>query len=360
MNYKFLIYISYSYSIPIGIPLEKEILKRGYTVKWFADDLEGKMELKKKSNSICTVQEILDFSPHIILTATDSVPDFFDALKVQIFHGFHAEKRPGSNNSYAHFRLRGFFDLYCTHGPNTTEIFKKLSQQQSYFKVVETGWSKVDPLFPLQKKKVTGIPTVMIASTFTKRLSLAYDDDVYNKIKQLIQSQAYKFNMVLHPKLPESVKAKWKGLNSDNFTFYDTTDLIPLFKKSDIMFADTTSAIQEFILQKKPVVTLRHTMDRDYLIDIKNANDIEQAFLRALSNEEEILNNIKKYIQKLHPYTDGTSSQRILDAAIDFLHEDKTHLKSKPLNLVRKYKIRRKLNYFSFKSFNKPFTITKN
>ena len=37
MNYKFLIYISYSYAFPIGEPLEKEIQKRGYEIKWFAD-----------------------------------------------------------------------------------------------------------------------------------------------------------------------------------------------------------------------------------------------------------------------------------------------------------------------------------
>ena len=28
------------------------------------------------------------------------------------------------NNKFAHFRVRGFFDLYCTQGPNTTNGFK--------------------------------------------------------------------------------------------------------------------------------------------------------------------------------------------------------------------------------------------
>ena len=35
--YKFLIYISHPYSIPIGKPLEKEIQKRGYQVYWFSE-----------------------------------------------------------------------------------------------------------------------------------------------------------------------------------------------------------------------------------------------------------------------------------------------------------------------------------
>ena len=38
---RFLIYISQAYGIPIGIPLQKEIEKRKYEVKWFCDEPEG-------------------------------------------------------------------------------------------------------------------------------------------------------------------------------------------------------------------------------------------------------------------------------------------------------------------------------
>ena len=33
---------------------------------------------------------------------------------------------------------------------------------------------------------------------------------------------------------------------------------------------------------------------------------------------------------------------------------------NKPLNLIRKFKIRKKLNYFTFKSYNKPYYVNKN
>lgn len=357
MPYKFLIYISYSYAIPIGNPLEKEILKRGYSVKWFADVDEGKTALYEKKNVINTIADLIAFSPHVVLTATDSVPDFINALKVQIFHGFNAEKRPTKNNSFAHFRLRGFFDLYCTQGPNTTHAFNQLAKKHQYFEVIETGWSKVDPLFPLAQKNKDKRSTVMIASTFTERLSLAYNNNVFNEIKKLSKSGKYNFLMVLHPKLPQEIKQKWQQLNSDNFTYYDTTDLIPLFKKSDIMFADTTSAIQEFLLQKKPVVTFNHTFKHNYLIDVNNAEEIENAFTKALSNPKELLNNIESYVAKLHPYFDGKSSQRIIDATINCLQKNRSHLKSKPLNLIRKYKMRKRLKHFTLKSYNKPYTF---
>ena len=236
MQLKFLIYISYSYALPIGLPIETEIKKRGYTVNWFSDLEDGHDAIKHKSNTLKTIRDVVNYKPDIVLTATDDVPDFITGLKVQIFHGFFAQKRPGKNNKFAHFRIRGFFDLYCTQGPSTTSRFKLLQQQHKHFDVIETGWSKVDPLFPIVSKTVSTRPTIIIASTFTERLSLAYIDEVYNTIKALSTTGKYNFKMVLHPKIPLYLVEKWKQLNGPNFTFYDTTDLIPLFKKSDILF----------------------------------------------------------------------------------------------------------------------------
>ena len=357
MEYKFLIYISYSYAIPIGDPLEKEILDCGYKVKWFADIEDGKKAIHHKPNRIDTIKELIDYDPHIVLAATDDVPDFISGIKAQIFHGFLTYKRPEKRNGEAHFRIRGFFDIYCTQGPSTTEGFKKQKKSRPFFEVVETGWSKVDPLFPLKIKENT--KTIMIASTFTERLSLAYDDDVFNEIKRLSENGLFNFIMVLHPKLPKVIFEKWETLNGENFKFYNTTNLIPLFQDSDILFADTTSAIQEFLIQKKPVVTFNHTFNHNYLLHVNQANDLEEMFNYALSYPKDLIKKIDLFVQELHPYFDGKSSKRIIEASLSYLHKDKSHLKSKPLNLIRKYKIRKKLNYFTLKSFNKPFTITK-
>ncbi|QXP61506.1 CDP-glycerol glycerophosphotransferase family protein [Olleya sp. HaHaR_3_96] len=357
MNYNFLIYISYSYALPIGNPLEEEILKRGYTVKWFADIEDGKKAIQQKDNALNTIQDVIDYNPNVVLTATDDVPDFISGLKVQVFHGFLTYKRPKKSYGEAHFRLRGLFDLYCTQGPSSTKGFIAQQIKHPYFEVIETGWSKVDPLFPIEKKKSSN--TIMIASTFTERLSLAYNDDVFQEIKRLSNNGNYNFIMVLHPKLPNIIKQKWQTINNRNFTYCNTTDLVPLYKQADIMFADTTSAIQEFLLQKKPVVTFNHTFKHNYLIDINQSNNIEKGFIEALSFPEKLLKNIEIFIKDLHPYFDGKSSQRIIDASIMQLHKDKSELKNKPLNLIRKYKIRKRLNLFTLKSYNKPFTISK-
>ena len=348
--------MSYSYSIPIGEPLEKEILDRGFDVKWFSDTKEGSISIEKKSNVINSISQVIIYEPHIILTISDYVPDFINALKVQIFHGFLSKKRPG-NSGFAHFRIRGLFDLYCTQGPSSTNQFIKLKKKYKTFKVVETGWSKVDCLFPVKKPNTSKIPLIFIASTFTRKLSLAYDDDIFNEIKRLSKTGKYHFNMVLHPKIPYNIKIKWKGLSGNYFHFHETTNLSNLFKISDIMFSDTTSAIQEFLLLEKPVVAINHTFDFNYLINIYHENKIESSFDYALTYPKNILKNIKKFNDNLHPLKDGNSSKRVINESLICLFENKDSLLPKPLNFIRKFKIRRKLNYFSFKTYNNKYTI---
>jgi len=357
MKYKFLIYISYSYATPIGIPLEKEILRRGFEINWFADEEDGRKDLAEKRNVFQTIQEVIAYQPHIVLTATNVVPDFITGIKVQVFHGFLAKKRPSKKHFFTEFRMRGFFDLYCTQGFSTTSIFKKLAKKHGYFEVEETGWSKMDPLFPIEEKTEKNPPTILIASTFTERLSLAYIDDVYEEINKLSLTGKYNFIMVLHPKIPVKIIKKWKQLKSKHFTFFDTTDLIPLYKQAAVLFADTTSAIQEFALQNRPIVVFRHTIETDYLIHVTDADKIEENLQFALSYPDKKLKKLYNFTEQLHPYRDGKSSKRVIDASINFLLKDKSHLKKKPLNLIRKYKIRKKLNYFTWKTYNKAFTL---
>ena len=358
IKYKFLLYISHSYSIPIGLPLQNEIQARGFQVQWFSDRLEGQDKLRDFDNVLENIEQVVAYKPHIVLVATNEVADFISGLKVQIFHGFNAQKRLSKRNRYSHFNIRGLFDLYCTQGPSTTKYFKQLAEKYQHFKVVETGWSKMDTLFPIRlntdKKQ---LKTIVIASTFSKRLSLAYNDEIYKEIARLIESGKYNFLMVLHPKIPLEIKSKWQKLVCENFQFYDTTDLNPVFKQADMMLADTTSAIQEFILQRKPVIAFANKTKPDYLINIDQVGEIESAFDRDITELADVYKKIDAFIQQLHPYFDGKSSARVIDASIECLHANKSDLKNKPLNLLRKYKVRKRLGYFTFKSYNRPYTL---
>ncbi len=351
MKYRFLIYISHTYALPIGLPLQKEIKKRGYEVKWFSDNEYPKSHFPENGELLNEVSDVFEYDPHIVLTATDQVADFFPGLKVQIFHGFPANKRKGTDQ----FVIRGFFDLYCTQGPSSTEPFKKQQKKYQTFEVIETGWSKMDPLFPLEiKPKRESKPTVLISSTFTKHYSLALKDEVVNEIVRLSKTGNWHFDVVLHPKLPEEIKVNFKNLQNDNLIYHDTTNLIPLFKKADLMLSDTTSALIEFVLQRKPVVTIDNNMPQDYMLNIKDASEIENALKEASEYPVELIAKIEEFAKFSHPFEDGKSSERVIDATINFYHADKSHLKPKPLNLLRKYKIRKRLNYFTLKTFGRP------
>ena len=50
----------------------------------------------------------------------------------------------------------------------------------------------------------------------------------------------------------------------------------------------------------------------------------------------------------MHPYFDGNFSARVLDATEKAIQSPPKELKTKPRNLLRKFKIRKKLGYWKF------------
>ena len=341
---RYLLYVSYKYGFPILEPLEEEILKRGDEVCWFAEISDNKKFIKNQERVIHSVDSVKEYKPDIVLTASNEVPHFFPGIKVQVFHGFSINKR---NEDKGHFRIRGMFDLYCTQGPSTTIKFKKLAEKYKHFDVVETGWSKVDVLFPIEKV-VNKRPKVFLASTFTKSLSLAYDDAFFNEVERLIKLNHWDWLITLHPKMNQEIVSKFKMLSKyPNVTFLDyLKDLSPL-KQADVLITDTTSIITEFVIQCKPVVTFKNNMPKAHMLNILSEKDLEESCKIAIERPKRIIKEIIKFTDQEHPYFDGKSSERVINAVSDFYQNDKSKkLKRKPLNLIRKFKIRKKLNYF--------------
>ncbi len=344
---KFLIYISFEYGFPIVRPLQAEILKRGYQVAWYIENEASKKKLKSSEKLLKTVKEVLDFKPNAVLVASNEVPHFFPGIKVQLFHGFSVNKR---SKDKGHFRIRGFFDLYCTQGPSTTTYFKALEKKHKHFKVVETGWSKVDVLFHVTKNVAVSKPTIFIASTFTERLSLAHNSEVFDELVKLIENEDWNWIVNLHPKMDITIVHKFQQLNSyRNVTYLPYLEDLEPLKQADVMFTDTSSIITEFIIQKKPVITFNNNLPNDCFINITTADDLKSSIEYALKRPEELMQKIEKFVLEEHPYFDGKSSKRVIDAVENFIHNNELEkLKPKPLNLIRKYKMCKKLNYFKF------------
>lgn len=355
MQFRFLIHISYAYGIPIGKPLQNAIQKRGFEVKWFTDEKDTLKYFSDSEEVLQNAKDVIRYNPQVVLCASNTVPDFFPGIKVQVFHGFSVGKRA---ENIGHFRIRGLFDLYCTQGSSTTNKFKELAKEYGHFEVVETGWSKVDALFPLDKTIQNDKPVVLVSSTFTVQMSLAHSEAVFDEIKKLSSTGKCQWMVVLHPKMDENIVRKFKNIQSNYLTFHDTVDLIPLFKKADVMLADTTSSIYEFLLQEKPVVTFKNNRPGNHLCNVTKATEIDPALNHVLRLPEELMQNIRNYTEEMHPYRDGKSSERVINACIDFIQKDKSHLKPKPINLIRKCRIRKKTGFFTFKTYSKPLTLS--
>ena len=339
---KFLLYISYSYGIPILKPVEKALKEQGFEVAWFLEISSVKTHFQAGENLLFSTADVLNFEPSVILAATNEVPHFFPGIKVQVFHGFSVSKR---SEQKGHFRIRGLFDLYCTQGPSTTETFKKLEQKMGHFKVTETGWPKMDWLFPVEKT-ANPKPVILLASTFTESLSLAHFNGVFEEITRLVETQKYDWIFTLHPKMDESIVLKFKALAEKyQYPFISDPQNLDHLKKADILVTDTSSIITEFILQGKPVVTFRNRKPGAHLLNTERIDEIEKNIDVALSRPKELMENIQKFNAKEHPYNDGKSSERVVQEALHMYYNlENMKLKRKPLNIVRKIQLRKKTN----------------
>ena len=351
----YLFFINHLYAYSILRPLQKEIRLRGDEVAWFiqgADDTH----LRSGEKQLTTVEQVKAYNPVAVFVPGNWVPDFFPGLKVEIFHGL-ANDETGKKG---HYRIRELFDLYCTHAPEVTQKFEELSRVHNTFRVVETGWPKLDPLFepalsdasPYDDFRSTVSPEkpiVFYASTFSPSLTSA--PYIIDEIRKLSKDPKWHWLVTLHPKMPEEIVAQYKALESDNFTYVDSShDVLPLMKAADVMLCDTSSIALEYLLLDKPLVTYKTKAPGPHVINVLDIDDIEKSIELALTRPEILLSEARKYVNKLHAYSDGRSSQRVLDAVDDFIENDKlSSLKPKPLNLWRKIQMRKRMNYYKFK-----------
>jgi len=341
---RYLFYISQNYSFQILRPLQKAIRSQGDEVRWFfAGNMINHDYLQADEIRVTTVADAIAYDPLAIFAPGNVIPGFFSGLKVAIFHGFNVGKlnRRGGED---HFRIRGCFDLYCTQGPNTTNKFRELENQFGYFRVIETGWPAMDPLFasPGQLPE-TGKPTILLCSTFSRNLTCA--PHIYDEVARLSKTGNWRWLVQFHPKMPLDIIDKYKGLQNENLTFIETDNILPLLRQADLMVSDTSSVLVMFLLQQKPVVTFRNISPQPYLHNITEADKLERAIGDALKRPSELMDEIKGFVSQTHPYNDGESSERVLRAVDKFLAE-KTKLSHKPLNIIRNIKARRKLAYW--------------
>ena len=140
----------------------------------------------------------------------------------------------------------------------------------------------------------------------------------------------------------------YKALQNENLTFIETDNVLPLLQIADVMLCDTSSVLLMFLLLRKPVVTFRNQLPEPHLINVTDIDQVEGALCEALTKPLNLMADIEKYCQFIHPYDDGQSSKRVLVAANELADQGLDSLSPKPLNMVRQFKMRKKLGYWKF------------
>jgi len=341
---RYLLYISQNYSFAILRPLQKSILARGGNVAWFVEGNNVNHDYFKLSEKVLSnVDEVFDFNADATFYPSNIAPTFLPGINVAIFHGFDAGKidKSGRND---HIKMRNCFDLYCTQGPIYTKGFNQLVQKNKHYKVTETGWPAIDSLYeqsPIEKG--TTLPTILFCSTFSKNLTSA--PHLFDEIKRLSLRGKHRWLVQFHPKMSKNIIEQYKSIESEYLSFIETDDVIPLLQKADLMVCDTSSVLLMFLLLNKPVVTFNNISPKDYLINITEPELLEDSIEQGLAKPKELMSHIENFIQQTHPYQDGGSSERVLDAVDEVLSQPQ-QLTKKPWDLLRQFKMRKKLSYW--------------
>lgn len=343
MKKHYLLFASLTYAYPILRPLQKEIRRRGDIAAWFLED-SCPDQLEEDELRLKTFKEVKEFNPLAVFAPGNHIYDFFPGVKVSVFHGYPINKRRDKVDD--HFKIRGWFDIYCTQGESSTTVFRLLENKHKYFKVYETGWSKTDHLIEAlntDNRTNESKPTIFVATTFSKGISSL--NTFYPYIEEMAKKDKWNWFITKHPKYNNhDVIRKYEKLSEEypNVIFLPNASVEDMVK-TDVMLCDSSSIIIEYMLLGKPVVTLNNTSPGPHLLNVTDPSRIEDAISQALKHPKELMMSIKSYTSYHEGHRDGLNCFRILNAVDDFINNHYGKIKKKPRNLFRKIKLRWKL-----------------
>jgi len=340
---KFILYCNLPYSFSILKPLEDEIKRREFDYIWYIPkDILSQFPYKNSSFS-SNIKDLKGYQSDVIFVAGNEVPHFLRGIKTQIFHGLAGEKK-------GHFRIRDYFDLYLTQGEYFTKQFNLLALKHKNFKVIETGWCKLDTLYTISSRVLEfkenfireyNIKNIILyAPTFSP--SLTSGEKLLDTIDKLAQNRDILLIIKFHDKMDKSIINSYQNLNSKNLIISTQKDITPLLQISDLMISDTSSVVYEFTLLDKPVITLDSHSQNISWLNLKSVDKFEKEVLNILNGKDEFKSKREDIIRYYHPYSDGKSSSRMIDATIEYKNLYGVPKKRK-ISIFRKLKIYKSL-----------------
>jgi CDP-glycerol glycerophosphotransferase (TagB/SpsB family) len=339
---KAVLFCNLPYAFSILKPLQEELNLRGFKYIWYVPKELISLFPYHDTHITSNIQDIESFKSDMIFVPGNDLPWYLQGVKVQIFHGLAGEKK-------GHFRIRDFFDLYLTQGPYFTDRFNHLAKKHNNFRVVETGWCKLDKLYILDKKiddrkkqllsDAQAQKIILYAPTFSPSLTSA--EKLFDEILKLSKEENYLVVIKFHDKMDKNIQDLYKKQKSKKLIILDDDDITNALKFSDIMISDTSSVVYEFLLLDKPVITLNSSSENILWKDIKNPKELETEVNTTFYKEDKFKQERKKIIQLYHPYNDGKSAYRMINAVLEHIQKFGTPKKRK-ISILRKYKMIKK------------------
>jgi CDP-ribitol ribitolphosphotransferase / teichoic acid ribitol-phosphate polymerase len=337
---KCILFCENPYAFAVLAPIRDVLKEKDYDVLWYlSEKLRNEFPYPKENNT-SSINKLSEYKSDVIFVPGNEVPHFLRGVKTQVFHGLAGEKK-------GHFRIRHYFDLYLSQGPYFTERFMELSEKHKNFEVIETGWSKLDVYGKnnnlynveketlLEKHKAKNI--LLYAPTFSPSLTSApflkseFEQIASNKDNLIL----FKFHDLMQIELIDAYKEL--ATKQENIVFVEERNILKFLLISDLMISDTSSVVYEFLLLNKPVITLKARSPKSAWDDIKSADMLTERVKYNLDSDP-FAEKRAKIIADYHPYNDGMSSLRMVEAVENYIHTNGVPDKRK-LSFFRRYKI---------------------
>lgn len=328
---------NYAFSIlePIKVVLEQ----KEHDFLWFVAEKIEKDFPYKDENYTTKIVDLESYNADVIYAPGNIVPYYLRGLKTQIFHGLAGEKK-------GHFRIRHYFDLYLTQGPYFTNKFNELAAKHKDFDVIETGWPKLDEYATTAALSLKvrnellasyGVKKIILyAPTFSPKLTSA--PFLIEQLKQLVANPDYLVLLKFHPLMAEEWLVAYRELANENerIVFQEEKNIIQFLLMADVLVSDTSSVIYEFLLLDKPVITFKNISAS---IIWENSDDYSQLVKLVTENltADPFKDSRKTIYNEFHPYNDGKSALRMVEAVEDYLSTHKVPEKRK-ISLFRRMK----------------------
>ena len=134
---------------------------------------------------------------------------------------------------------------------------------------------------------------------------------------------------------------KYRQLGSEkkNIILVEDPNIVKYLLMADLLISDTSSVVYEFLLLDKPVITFGSNSETKVWEDSREYKGLSEMVARNLK-QDPYREERKQVIASYHPYQDGRSAYRMVEAVKDYIARNGVPERRK-LPILRRRKINR-------------------